>query len=406
MARVKRAVNAHKKRRTTLERAAGYRGQRSRLYKKAKEQVQHSMVYSYRDRRAKKGEFRRLWIQRINAAARANGMTYNRFIQGLREAGVEVDRKILADLAVNDPTAFAALVEIAKAAVPSQDGAHDRAHRLGVEGALDPLQGRHAQQARRDAPEPEEYGYLQVDGPLAIVLQRSRELGSGREDHVRADRGWRRDAHHGMQERRHQGAAAHPRQAHEKTYQETEEGGGGDQALGPVELPDRPEVAELLEPGEDPAGAVLRLLLVGLDVQLGGGRRLVRVGDARELRDLARERLLVEALHVALGAHLEGRVDEYLDKVLADVAPDLVADLLERRDGRDDDPDPVAGQKVGHEADPQHVDVPVLAREAEALGEVGANDVPVEDLDLAVPLSQLPLHDVGYGRLAGPGETR
>jgi large subunit ribosomal protein L20 len=116
-------VNAHKKRRTTLERAAGYRGQRSRLYKKAKEQVQHSMVYSYRDRRAKKGEFRRLWIQRINAGARANGMTYNRFIQGLRAAGVEVDRKILADLAVNDPTAFAALVEIAKAAVPSQDGA-------------------------------------------------------------------------------------------------------------------------------------------------------------------------------------------------------------------------------------------------------------------------------------------
>ena len=108
MARVKRAVNAHKKRRETLERAAGYRGQRSRLYRKAKEQVTHSLVYSYRDRKAKKGEFRKLWIQRINAAARANGMTYNRFIQGLREAGVEVDRKILADLAVNDPAAFAA----------------------------------------------------------------------------------------------------------------------------------------------------------------------------------------------------------------------------------------------------------------------------------------------------------
>ena len=99
MARVKRAVNAHKKRRTTLERASGYRGQRSRLYRKAKEQVTHSLVYSYRDRKVRKGDFRKLWIQRINAAARANGMTYNRFIQGLRAAGVEVDRKILADLA-------------------------------------------------------------------------------------------------------------------------------------------------------------------------------------------------------------------------------------------------------------------------------------------------------------------
>ena len=120
MARVKRAVNAHKKRRETLERAAGYRGQRSRLYRKAKEQVAHSLVYSYRDRRAKKGEFRRIWIQRINAGARANGMTYNRFIQGLREAGVEVDRKILADLAVTDPGAFATLVELARANVPAQ----------------------------------------------------------------------------------------------------------------------------------------------------------------------------------------------------------------------------------------------------------------------------------------------
>lgn len=84
MARVKRAVNAHKKRRVVLERASGYRGQRSRLYRKAKEQVTHSLVYSYRDRKAKKGEFRKLWIQRINAAARANGLTYNRFIQGLK----------------------------------------------------------------------------------------------------------------------------------------------------------------------------------------------------------------------------------------------------------------------------------------------------------------------------------
>ena len=123
MARVKRAVNAHKKRRETLERAAGYRGQRSRLYRKAKEQVTHSLGYSYRDRRAKKGDFRRLWIQRINAAARANGMTYNRFIQGLRSAGVEVDRKILADLAVNDSAAFRSLVDVARAAVPAETGA-------------------------------------------------------------------------------------------------------------------------------------------------------------------------------------------------------------------------------------------------------------------------------------------
>jgi len=118
VARVKRAVNAQKKRRVTLDRASGYRGQRSRLYRKAKEQVTHSLVYSYRDRRARKGEFRRLWIQRINAAARANGMTYNRFVQGLREAGVEVDRKVLADLAVEDSAAFAALVETARAALP------------------------------------------------------------------------------------------------------------------------------------------------------------------------------------------------------------------------------------------------------------------------------------------------
>ena len=118
MARVKRAVNAQKKRRTTLERASGYRGQRSRLYRKAKEQVTHSMTYAYRDRRAKKGDFRRLWIQRINAASRAQGMTYNRFIQGLKAAEVEVDRRVLAELAVNDAPAFNALVEIARTNLP------------------------------------------------------------------------------------------------------------------------------------------------------------------------------------------------------------------------------------------------------------------------------------------------
>lgn len=120
MARVKRAVNAQKKRRTVLEQASGYRGQRSRLYRKAKEQVTHSMTYSYRDRRARKGDFRRLWIQRINAACRANGMTYNRFIQGLKAAEIEVDRRMLAELAVNDAPAFAKLVELSKANLPAQ----------------------------------------------------------------------------------------------------------------------------------------------------------------------------------------------------------------------------------------------------------------------------------------------
>ena len=119
MARVKRAVNAQKKRRSTLERAAGYRGQRSRLYRKAKEQVTHSLTYNYRDRKARKGDFRKLWIQRINAASRAHGLTYNRLIQGLKLAEVEVDRRMLAELAVNDDAAFAALVEVAKKALPA-----------------------------------------------------------------------------------------------------------------------------------------------------------------------------------------------------------------------------------------------------------------------------------------------
>ena len=123
MARVKRAVNAQKKRRVVLEQASGYRGQRSRLYRKAKEQVTHSLVYAYRDRKKRKGDFRQLWIQRINAAARSNGMTYNRFIQGLKAAGVELDRKVLADLAVNDAPAFTALVEVARAALPAREAA-------------------------------------------------------------------------------------------------------------------------------------------------------------------------------------------------------------------------------------------------------------------------------------------
>ena len=119
MARVKRAVNAHKKRRDVLEQASGYRGQRSRLYRKAKEQVLHSATYSYRDRKKRKGDFRQLWITRINAAARQNGITYNRFVQGLKLAGVELDRKVLAELAVNEPAAFTALVDVARAALPS-----------------------------------------------------------------------------------------------------------------------------------------------------------------------------------------------------------------------------------------------------------------------------------------------
>ncbi|TMR98598.1 50S ribosomal protein L20 [Nonomuraea basaltis] len=119
MARVKRALNAKKKRKVVLERASGYRGQRSRLYRKAKEQMLHSMTYAYRDRKDRKGAFRRLWIQRINAAARQNGMTYNRLIQGLRLANIEVDRKILADIAVNDSQTFATLVEAAKKALPA-----------------------------------------------------------------------------------------------------------------------------------------------------------------------------------------------------------------------------------------------------------------------------------------------
>ena len=118
MARVKNAVNSHKKRRVALERAKGYRGQRSRLYRQAKQQLLHSLVYAYNDRRKRKGDFRRLWIQRINAAARLNGMTYNRFIQGLNLAGIEVDRRILYDMAIHDPKSFATLVASAKAALP------------------------------------------------------------------------------------------------------------------------------------------------------------------------------------------------------------------------------------------------------------------------------------------------
>jgi large subunit ribosomal protein L20 len=113
MARVKRAVHGKKHRRAILEQAQGYYGNKSRSYRAANEQVMHSLQYAFRDRRARKGDFRRLWIQRINAAARLHGMSYSRLIAGLKAADVEVDRKVLADLAVTDPTAFAALVKVA-----------------------------------------------------------------------------------------------------------------------------------------------------------------------------------------------------------------------------------------------------------------------------------------------------
>ena len=115
MARVKRSVHARKKRRAILEQAKGYYGARSRRLRVAKEQVMHSGAYAYRDRRDRKGQFRRLWIIRINAAARLNGLTYGRLIQGLTLAGIEVNRKMLADMAVREPAAFAAMVETSKA---------------------------------------------------------------------------------------------------------------------------------------------------------------------------------------------------------------------------------------------------------------------------------------------------
>jgi large subunit ribosomal protein L20 len=116
MARVKRAVHAKKKRRVILARAKGYYGNKSRSYRAANEQVMHSLQYAFRDRRARKGEFRKLWIQRINAACRLHGMSYSRFINGLHAAGIEVDRKVLADLAVSEPEVFAGLVAQAQAA--------------------------------------------------------------------------------------------------------------------------------------------------------------------------------------------------------------------------------------------------------------------------------------------------
>ncbi len=119
MPRVKRSVHAQKKRRKVLEQAKGYYGRKSSHYRYAKEQVEHSLVYAYRDRRVKKRNFRKLWIVRINAAARANGLSYNQLMNGLRRAEIELDRKSLADLAVSDSAAFTAVAEAAKAALPA-----------------------------------------------------------------------------------------------------------------------------------------------------------------------------------------------------------------------------------------------------------------------------------------------
>jgi large subunit ribosomal protein L20 len=121
MARVKRAVHGAKAKRAVMEQAKGYRGSRGRHFKAAKEQVMHSLRYAYRDRRARKGDFRQLWITRINAGCRAEGLTYNRFIAGLKAAGVELDRKVLADLAVNDAGTFKALVGTAREALRAAD---------------------------------------------------------------------------------------------------------------------------------------------------------------------------------------------------------------------------------------------------------------------------------------------
>jgi large subunit ribosomal protein L20 len=125
MARVKRAVHSKKRRRTVLERAQGFYGNKSRSYRAANEQVMHSLQYAYRDRRARKGDFRKLWIQRINAAARLNDTTYSRFIAGLHKAEIDVDRKILADLAVRDPQAFSELVRLALQALDGQEATQD-----------------------------------------------------------------------------------------------------------------------------------------------------------------------------------------------------------------------------------------------------------------------------------------
>jgi large subunit ribosomal protein L20 len=133
MARVKRAVHAKKHHRAVLEAAQGYYGNKSRSFRAANEQVMHSLRYAYRDRRARKGEFRRLWVQRINAGCRANGFSYSRFIAGLAAAGVEVDRKVLADMAVRDEASFARLVEVARDALGAASTSGEAAEKVAAE---------------------------------------------------------------------------------------------------------------------------------------------------------------------------------------------------------------------------------------------------------------------------------
>ena len=172
MARVKRSVHAKKKRRVTLERAKGYYGNKSRSCRAANEQVMHSLQYAYRDRRARKGDFRRLWIQRINAACRLNGISYSRFVAGLRLAGIEVDRKVLADLAVTDEAAFRALAQTAEKAldrrragvqpglIGSVDGRSDRQPTPQLAATAAPLEAPQCAFRR---------GRLRVDGPTLLA---------------------------------------------------------------------------------------------------------------------------------------------------------------------------------------------------------------------------------------------
>src|SRR5262249_62081565 len=154
MPRVKRAVHARKKRAKVLEQAKGYYGRKKSSYRFAKEQLDHSLAYAYRDRKARKRTFRRLWIMRINAAARQNGLSYNQFVSGCKHAGIELDRKVLSDLAVSDPAAFGVIAKQAKAALDAEAKAAAPAKaRTGVE------------KAETDAePEPDEQPDAEAEG--------------------------------------------------------------------------------------------------------------------------------------------------------------------------------------------------------------------------------------------------
>lgn len=161
MPRTRHSVATRHRRKKVLKMARGYRGAKSKCYRTANEQVMHSLAYSYRDRRARKGDFRRLWITRINAAARENGMSYNKFINGLRNAGIEVDRKILAELAVHDPEAFKQLVEVASVNSPGKDAGEavregDGKRPAGERKAATPKKA--AVKAAKDAGDQEESG--------------------------------------------------------------------------------------------------------------------------------------------------------------------------------------------------------------------------------------------------------